>query len=302
MIFSKVGGMDFRDMAIGSPTVICALSATNGIYMMGTKSAKGDIWLQMPKLPNKGVPNKIDCAADGTVAVLSTSNTIYLWTGGQWNPIITDITGTIEDMSLGGINNLVFNTDKGEVWRYYAYWTQELLYGPTIPFSSNASLVAAGTDGTTIASFNSSTMGSGIHQFWSGIGIAPIIEGDSMPPYAMSVSDANSMFYVSKDFKFMEFYGNGVIKERKLKQLVRDDETYKYKYAPIPGKLVGVNAGTDRQVAIVIKESKGKYAVYKSIPVPHLADLLPEFEGETKVHYAEPGPSPAKRAETKANK
>jgi len=69
---------------------------------------------------------------------------------------------------------------------------------------------------------------------------------------------------------------NQIIVTHKLIQLVYQPKKKRYRDISIPGTLEYVNAGTDRQIAIVMKQGNS-YVAYRSIPRPTLKNLMPKF-------------------------
>ena len=285
MYFSLVRG--FQAIAVGSENIAIGMNSVGNIYSQYNFKGSGEHWHMLNRVPGKGIPKHIDCAADGTIGALGADGNLYLYDGGprkadgNWNAIEADLDGdTISSMSIGGINNIVILTNKGSVYRYYANGLSKKIYAPnSIPQNSQAYLVGTSTDGTTVARFSMQTgiNKQDIHQYFEPAGWANITPGDHDDILSLSPSDANTIYFAVGKQGLYKAIGNGVVQDVPTRVAFYNEKAFKYERAYLKGNIVSVNAGTDNRVGIVI-ESYGKPFCYLSTPIPAYGHMMPEMD------------------------
>lgn len=300
MIFSKVEGHEFRLLAVGSPTIACGVTTDDDFYVMRT-STTGIKWHKI-KVPE--APVQIDCAADGTYAMMAEGGTIYLYRGGKWGRIThnAESSGTPWFMNMGAVDNVTFINEDNSVWRYYGYFSAQPVFETSyLKPGIVANMVGTGADGSIFYQRYEPSWGRYfMYQSWLNTKAddAPMVSSETtLPAIDMTVVDTSTMFYIGKNNSLIKYCGNAVLKQVKLEQLIYNPVKGKHVYEPIPGDLFKVNAGTDNQVAMITKEGD-KYVAYMSVPKSTLFSTGSNEGEESELIASDPLPEGMGKNET----
>lgn len=281
--------VQFKVLAIGSAEVIWGITPGNKIQRLNqhhARTAPGGLpystlyWQTIPG--PKGVKSfkTLDCAEDGTVYLLDGKNKCYRYQEDGSNKAgwtsITAFDG-MEDISVGSASQVYgIQTSPGyqSAVVLFKYLGENRLVQVGAVSQSKHGQLSVAADGTVLIGVQHYKLDLHfIAKAWMPFQIESY--GLISDATLVSVGAADSIFYVNKAGKLMEYFGEGKgypVNPRyrhKLKKNKVPAGGSPYIFPKVTGTIKSLNTGNALRLALTIQNKDGSYTNYISLPPEH---------------------------------